>query len=230
MKLDVRRFVAAFLLLLSLLMMVWSLWPASSQMRTLIFNPQDLQLNAASFGEKDPKTILETRKLILTWPESVRSGEVVQAEAAFLPIESGDANGLNSGASAMWADVFETYHVLVEGRLELPGLVFSPDGQISQALQANEPVKFIWNLRAEQATVYKGTLWVYLRFISKATGQELKQVLTAQLLDFKCVDFLGLDYLSTRLIGSLGLAIGLVLSFDRIFLRVWTNLFRNRHR
>lgn len=227
MFLGLRRWLALLLLAISILMMVWSLWPYSDDARELSFQPIDLKLNFG-FESPDPsRAILEPRRLSISWPRKIRLGDVQSIAIVFAPEISGAAGAELNGADDQLLDVFETHNVIVESRLELPGLAFTPDGQVSQYLRMGEPVAFVWKVKVEQADVYEGTAWVYLKFISKETGHEDKQVLTAQRFDFQGVDFFGLNYLSTRLIGSLGIAIGMVLGFDWLWVELW-RLIQNR--
>ncbi len=193
------------------------------------FNPADFQFGQVDQSPTAFLAIIETHLLSLSWPQKLRTGEVQSIEAVFSPVSSEDLKEIRLLDGSLLMDIFQEYTVVVEGRLEIPGFKYSPEGQISQLLQPNQPVTFIWNLKAENTEVYKGTAWIYLSLISKKTGQEQKQVLTAQLLEFTGVDLWGLDYLSTRLIGSLGLAIGIVLIFDRFFVDLWM-LLENRQR
>jgi len=123
-------------------------------------------------------------------------------------------------------EVSDAYSVLVEGRLELTGVNFSPEGQVSQLLQFGESLNYVWNVQVQQAGKYEGTVWLYLRLVSKKTGQENRQVLSAQRIEFTGVNFLGLNNVSTRLLGSLGLAIGIVLTFDRWVVVLWNTIWR----
>lgn len=224
MKLNVRRYLAFLLVLFSVTMTAWSLWPFPQETRSLILYPSDWQFLPGDLNAEVPQAIFKAHTLSLSWPQKIRTGQVQTIKAIFSPApsEGGEKGMIEEGSPFL--EISEEYSVMIEGRLELPGLEYSPEGQVSQLLQPNEPVTFVWNLKVENAAAYEGTMWLYLKFISKKNGQENKQVLTAQLLEFKGVDFLGLDYLSTRLIGSLGLAIGIILSFDRYFVDLWMML------
>jgi hypothetical protein len=224
MRVDCRRFLAFILFVISLIMIFWSLWSFPKETRRLVFHPKDLQFISEAQNSMTQRAILETRQVYLEWPKKMRLGQVQSIQITFLPAEPDENENDWSEKVNSLADVFEFYTVMVEARLELPGLVFSPDGQISQLLLPDHPVSFVWNVKAEQALKYQGTAWLYLRFISKDDGEEHRQVLTAQLVQFEGIDFLGLDYLSTRLIGSLGLSIGIILSFDRFFVGLWSGL------
>lgn len=229
MMLHVRRSFAILFILISLGMIFWSLWTFPKETRNLNFNPADFQFAQIDQSPAVFQAILETHLLSLSWPQKMRTGEIQSIEAVFLPISSEEISETRLLDGRFLLDIFQDYTVIVEGRLEVPGLKYSPEGQISQLLQPNEPVTFIWNLKAENAEVYNGTAWIYLNITSKETGQEQKQVITAQLLEFAGVDFWGLDYLSTRLIGSVGLAIGIVLIFDRFFVDLWM-LFESKQK
>lgn len=230
MKMVVRQFLVILLLIASAVLIVWSLKPVAIQKKVLRFASIDLAPKGQLLDEQTQEIRLRNRTLTLSWPEKIRRGETAKVEMRFLPFTTEDAKNPAQIIPDLQADNFGNYSVMVDAKLELSGLVFSPDGQISQLLLPDTPATFIWNIKAEQAVDYMGTAWTYLRFISKDTGQESRLVLSAPLLSIKGVDFWGLDLLSTRLIGSLGLAVGLVLSFESLLIRAWVRLFGSQHR
>lgn len=225
-----RRIFAALILALSCTMILWSVWPFGQNSQSLSFKPEDLFLLTEQLEIFPDSPILEPRVLSLKWPKKIREGEMQSIELAFTPedvILEGQSMDTNlAQASNTLPEIADAYSVLVEGRLELTGVNFSPEGQVSQLLQYGEPLNYLWHVQVQQAGVYKGTVWIYLKVISKQTGQENRQVLSAQRIEFTAVNFFGLNDVSTWLLGSLGLAIGIVLTFDRWVVFLWNTIWR----
>ena len=230
MFLTARRIFAFFILVLSCAMLLWSVRPFGRNSQSLTFSPEDLFVLTEQTELSGDIPVLESRTLSLQWPQKVRVGEMQSIELAFMPEEAIlEAQSLEKDpvqASNTLPEVSDAYSVLVEGRLELTGVNFTPEGQVSQLLQFGEPLNYVWNVQVQQAGVYEGTVWLYLRMVSRETGQENRQVLSAQRIEFTGVNFLGLNDVSTRLLGSLGLAIGIVLTFDRWVVVLWNSIWR----
>ena len=230
MFLTARRIFAVFILVLSCAMLLWSVWPFGRNSQSLTFSPEDLFVLTEQTDLSGDIPVLETRSLSLQWPKKARVGELQSIELAFRPdeaiLEGQSLENVPVQASNILPEVSDAYSVLVEGRLELTGVNFSPQGQVSQLLKFGEPLNYVWNLQVQHAGKYEGTVWLYLRQVSKETGQENRQVLSAQRIEFTGVNFLGLNDVSTRLLGSLGLAIGIVLTFDRWVVVLWNKLWR----
>ncbi len=230
MFLTARRILADFILVLSCAMLLWSVWPFGRNSQSLTFSPEDLFVLTEQTEISGDVPVLETRTLTLQWPKKVRVGEMQSIELALMPEEATlEGQSLENDPvqeSNTLPEVSDAYSVLVEGRLELTGVNFSPEGQVSQLLQFGEPLNYVWNVQVQQAGKYEGTVWLYLRLVSKKTGQENRQVLSAQRIEFTGVNFLGLNNVSTRLLGSLGLAIGIVLTFDRWVVVLWNTIWR----
>ena len=113
-------------------------------------------------------------------------------------------------------DVFDTHHVLVESRLEMDSIHYTPTGEVSEALRSGQPVAFLWSVRPDEQGAYLGTIWVHLRFLPLDGGEELRRVLTAQPVQIQAISLLGLSGAMARWLGGVGLAFGLVLGLDGV--------------
>jgi hypothetical protein len=225
-----RRIFAALILVLSCTMILWSVWPFGQNSQSLSFKSEDVFLLTEQLEIFPDFPILETRVISLKWPNKIRVGEMQSIELAFTPenvsLEGQSMDNNPAQASNTFPEISDAYSVLVDGRLELTGVNFSPEGQVSQLLQYGEPLNYLWHVQVQQAGKYEGTVWLYLTVISKQTGQENRQVLSAQRIEFTAVNFFGLNEASTWLLGSLGLAIGIVLTFDRWVVFLWNTIWR----
>ena len=110
---------------------------------------------------------------------------------------------------------------MMEGGDWLP---HSPPGEISQALTPGRPLTFVWDLLPVAAGQAAGTVWLHLSFTSAAGGPELRQVLTAQRIDIRVTEFLGLSGPWARALGSAGVVVGAVFCLDGVVLWLWSRL------
>jgi hypothetical protein len=214
------RWIFGLLLLgISLAALAWGLWPLPGQTRSLVITPgemlpAELASDPALAG---PPAIGASRLLVLEWPPVMRLGDLEQVRLQF---------GLAGPAAASLpaaAPPGGLYSVLAEARLELPGLPHSPPGEISQALTLGRPLSFTWNLLPQETGEAAGTLWLHLRFTSASGEPELRQVLTAQRIQVRAIDFLGLSGPWARALGSAGLVLGAVLCLDGVVMWLWSH-------
>jgi hypothetical protein len=118
------------------------------------------------------------------------------------------------------------YSVLAEARLELPAIPHTPIGDVSQGISPGRPVLFIWELLPGSAGKANGTVWLHLSFIPIAGGPALRQVLTAQRIDIRVIEFLGLSGPWARALGSAGVVVGIALWLDYALIWLWSRLER----
>lgn len=209
---SVRRLLGLVIFAASLSGLVWGFWPVSYQQHSLVISPA--QMRPAQLPAGLP-AIAGPRSLSIEWPARVRTGETAALRLVFAPTEQ-------AGQPAPVAE--GEYVVLLEARLELPGVPHTPPGQISQALLPDRALTFVWDLHPQLAGHARGTLWLHLRFISSAAGAELRQVLTAQRLELTVMDLFGLTGPWARALGSAGLVLGAAMGLDGVARWLWRRL------
>ena len=111
------------------------------------------------------------------------------------------------------------YNLVLQSHLDLPGISRTPTGEVSQVMSSDQPVVFIWYLRPSAPGVFRGKVWLHLRFVPRAPGQEQRILLAAQQVDIEVTTLLGMSGSQARLFGSLGLAASLPLLLEGFFNR-----------
>ncbi len=165
----------------------------------------------------------ERRMLSLEYPAIIRAGD---AERVILTLEVDEQGHLTPTAQVggnvirgeiiSIPNVYETHNLMAEARLDLAGMQVQPAGTVSETMLPGQKVVFFWSIRPEQVGNYKGTAWLYLRFIPKDGGPDLRQALSAQLIEIDAVTLLGLRGGPARWLGAFGTAVGAVLGFPLI--------------
>lgn len=164
--------------------------------------------------------IPEARMLTLEYPPTIRAGD---AEVVRLILEV-DQNGkltptaeiaghLTRGESISIPNVYETYNLMAEARLDLAGMEVRPAETVSETLLPGQTVTFYWSVRPADVGRYKGTVWFYLRFIPKAGGADSRQALSAQLIQIESVALFGIKAGMARWLGLLGTILSSVIGF-----------------
>src|SRR5690606_38189797 len=107
-------------------------------------------------------------------------------------------------------NLYETHNVGVKTRFDIAGIQVEPRGDIYQPLRQGESLTFYWSIRSEQVGKFRGTIWVYLVFADKATGEESQDPVSAQIIEIEAVDFFGFSVNFVRTSGVVGSVLGVI--------------------
>lgn len=163
----------------------------------------------------------ERRRLTLEFPSQMRAGD---SELVRLTLEVDDLGNLTptaqiggnvvSGEVVEIPNLYESHHVIAEARFDLAGMEIRPAELVSEALAPGNSVTFYWSIRpqdARAAGVYRGTIWLYLRFVDKQNGGESRKTVSAQIVEIETVNFLGLSGEFARTTGVIGSVVGTII-------------------
>jgi hypothetical protein len=138
---------------------------------------------------------LELDELGNITPTAVTGGNVVTGEVIEIP------------------NLYESHYVIAEARLDIAGMEVSPPELTSQTLSQGQSVSFFWSVLPRETGVYRGTVWLYLRFVDKVSGEESRRAVSAQIIEIEAVKFFGFSGGLARFIGAAGSVIGTVVGF-----------------
>lgn len=170
----------------------------------------------------------EERLMVLEWPPKIRVGD---SDLIILTLELDEEGNLS--ATAQFEDhqvrssqvqipnLYDTHNVVAQARLDMAGVEFSPQGEISEPMRPGVPVKFTWSVLPRQVGSYRGTLWLHLQFIPLDGGESSRQALSAQVIDIEAVNLFGVGGVPARFIGAVGTVVGALLSMDKIGGWIW---------
>lgn len=178
-------------MVLALGMLLWGTWPIPTTGASVTLSPQELGLEAE--GEARLQTIL--------WPTWIRKGDQATVRLELRLTEE------QGGAEAN--DNREPQVILV-ARLELPGVVQIPPGEILQALVPGRPLELRWEIRPAETGVYPAVIWLHIRSIAQDEKDALLLVSAARQ-ELRVDSLLGLSGRTARLSGIAGLFLGLIL-------------------
>ena len=164
--------------------------------------------------------IPERRRLTVEFPPQIRAGD---SDLVRLTLEVDDLGNLTptaeiggnvvNGQVVEIPNLYESHHVIAEARFDLAGMDVRPADLVSEALAPGNSVTFRWSIRPADVGVYRGTVWLYLRFVDKQTGEESRKTVSAQLVEIEAVNFLGLSGNWARTTGIIGSVVGTVIGF-----------------
>lgn len=178
----------------------------------------------------------ERRRLTLEFPPEIRAGD---SDRVRLTLEVDDLGNITPtaeiGGNVVTGEVieipnlYETHHVVAEARFDIAGMEVRPMELVSAPMAQGNPVTFFWSIRPQEVGVYRGTIWLYLRFVDKSSGEESPKTISAQSVEIEAVNFLGLSGQFARTTGVVGSIVGTVLGFP--FLKeIIMFLFKGRGR
>ncbi len=180
--------------------------------------------------------IPENRLLSLEWPATIRAGDSdlilltleVDQEGKLTPTASIQGHQVEGEKIAI-PNLYDTHHVIAEGRLDISGLEILPNPQINEPLHPGQTLKFAWSVRPVQVGQYRGMVWLHLGFIPKQGGDTSRLPVSAQKIEIRAVNLLGLSGNAARWMGALGTILGSWLSLDQLI--SWlTKLWQKRRK
>ena len=180
--------------------------------------------------------IPERRRLTLEFPPQIRAGD---SDLVRLTLEVDDLGNLTPtaqiGGNVITGEVveipnlYESHHVIAEARFDLAGMEVRPAELVSEPLAPGNSVTFRWSIRPPDVGAYRGTIWLYLRFVDKQTGEESQKTVSAQLIEIEAVNFLGLSGEFARTTGVIGSVVGTIIGFP-FFEDILRFLFKRRNK
>jgi len=180
--------------------------------------------------------IPERRRLTVEYPLKIRAGD---SDVIILTLEVDDQGNITptaqfegnvvTGEVIEIPDLYESHNVIAEAKFDVAGLQISPPDLISQTLSRGQSLNFYWSVRPTDVGVYRGTIWFYLRFVDKVSGEESRRTVSAQIIEIEAVNFLGLSAKFVRTAGGVGSVIGAVVGFP-FFEDIVKFLFRRKRR
>lgn len=181
--------------------------------------PSELPTSAVPVSTPQP-ALPERRRLTLEFPPQMRAGD---SDVVRLTLEVDDLGGIMptaeiagnivTGKVVEVQNLYETHHVIAEARFDIAGMEISPADLSSQPLAQGQSVTFYWSIRPPGTGVYRGTVWLYLRFVDKQNGEESQKAVSAQLVEIEALNLLGLSGNFARTTGIIGSVVGTVIGF-----------------
>lgn len=162
----------------------------------------------------------ERRRLTLEFPPEIRAGDSDRVRLTLEVDELGNitptaevGGNVVTGEVIEIPNLYETHQVIVEARFDIAGLDVRPMDLISEPITQGTSATFYWSVRPQEVGTYRGTIWLYLRFVDKSSGEESREPISAQSVEIEAVNFLGFSGQFARTTGVVGSIVGTVIGF-----------------
>ncbi len=162
----------------------------------------------------------ERRYLTLEYPPRMRAGD---SDIIRLTLEVDDLGNITptaeiegnvvTGKVIEIPNLYETHQVIVESRFDVAGMEVRPSELISAPISQGQTAVFYWSIRPDDVGFYRGTVWLYLRFVDKSSGEESRKTVSAQIVEIEAVNLLGFSANVARTTGMVGSVLGTILGF-----------------
>lgn len=223
--------VVAVVWLLVILACAGSAEPASEAIQPTSLAPAT---DSTAIAVTAQSALPERRYLKLEFPPQIRAGDSdivrltleVDDQGNIVPTAEVEGNVV-TGEVIEIPNLYETHHVAAEARFDIAGLEVRPTELISTPLAPGSPAVFFWSIRPIDVGVYRGTIWLYLRFVNKVSGEESQKTVSVQTVEIEASNFLGFSANLARSTGVIGSIVGTVLGFP-FFEDIVRFLFRRR--
>jgi hypothetical protein len=193
---TLRRITGLLTLILSFGIVLWGIWPFPKDSASIPIPPD--------------------HRMELVWPSLARVGDAASVRMVIEP---------ERYTAAPLAGSVES-NVVASARLEFAGLLFFPEGTVSQPLRPGKPLAFTWQYRPDGRGDYPGVAWLYLQDVPLDGSPETVTPVSAREIRIRTVSLFGLGGPSARLLGGFGLLVGGLLGLDGAFAWVHRRLRR----
>lgn len=122
--------------------------------------------------------------------------------------------GLTPIPQEVFPDVYTSYSLMAEGRFEVAGVRADPANARRESLPAGQRIEFKWKVSAAEKGSYTGNMWLTLRFLPLDGGEAVERPIFVHEVKIKAISLLGLGGAMARLLGGVGIIIGMALNYD----------------
>ncbi|MCZ2126452.1 MAG: hypothetical protein LC099_01610 [Anaerolineales bacterium] len=163
----------------------------------------------------------EFRRLTLEYPPTIKLGSGSQL---IILILEADAQGnltptATYGGNATRGEVVEipnlykTHKVTAEAYYEVAGLNVAPRGSTFQPLREGERLYFAWSVQPQEVGLYRGTVFLFLNFENRETGEKERKAISIQMIEIKVADLFGFSTNFVKNFGVSGSLLAVIVGF-----------------
>ena len=213
-RLTILHLLAFIILIGSFIILAWGYYPAQADTQ---------KLRVPGVGQQS-----------LTWTSRIRTGETGSLKLDFNAADLGIGGEAANGADTSYFENIRQFHlhstdnILLETRVELPGVFIQPGEELIQPLRPGKELSFNWQFTPYESGEIEGEIWIYLNMISEDQGDDSRHPISILSINVLSMDLFGMTGQTARIFGIMGICIALVLWRDLI--GDYANRYLNRQR
>ncbi len=215
---KIRRTMAIVLLLISIVFILWAALPNRYQRAVQSIPPSMMAI--PQNGEVGSMLSIPARQVVLEWPESMRIGEDETLTLVFEPAQMDD-NPSSQGTG--YANIYTRYNLMAEARYDVAGVNLVPANPTRESMPSGQPVKFSWEVKADQVGSYDGTMWLTLRYLPLDGSHVVQVPVYVREISIHSASLFGLSESMAYLLGGVGTLTAAILVYDDLvnLVRKW---------
>lgn len=179
------RWLSLFTILVSALVLIWLSLPQMQQQVVLEVSPSGFV------------PIEDAGEFHISLPTMLRIGQPSE-----ITLILQDVKRIDGGSGEMG--------LLVEARLDMPGVGVFPQGTVRQTLTEGQLLRFVWRCTPYSQNKFSGTLWVFINTVSE-NGQLDRYPILAYPLEIQAKRGFGIPVQLIRLLCFVGLFSGMLM-------------------
>jgi hypothetical protein len=201
-KISLRHFIGILLFCASVILGIWSYYPLEEQ---------DQLTDIPGIGQQR-----------LIWTPIIRSGDVKEVKLEFssddkIHMINSFINDRDDEIVPTKPIIFgKTHHVLIEARLEMPGLEILQYEEISQPFNQGDNLNFIWQIVPEFRNYFSGEVWLYIHLLPLESGIDIRRPVLIRGVTIQSIDLLGLNIRIVKRISIIGIGLAFILWSDMV--------------
>lgn len=205
--------------------LIWGVLPPDNDSRTVTVSSveikpitQENHSNTASGYAENGNT-----NLILSWPGVLRVGDVYKVRMTYDAVARDVLIQDVGDSSADETEQNRFSNLLSEAHLDVVGLEVVPAGSVMEPYRPGKSLKYFWKIRAKQSGDFRGMVWLLINFVPFESNDHGKPLfenhipITAQKIEFKAVKLWGLSGPQARIVGGIGISLGVLMCFKMIY-------------
>jgi len=214
---HIRLVVGIFILISSVIVLMWSVLPVKMVCATQLLQPEAVSLDIS--GRQALYLFPEPYQVTLEWPGVMRIGDKVDVTLYLQPMQAASTLFTTSPG---YVDVYDVANVMAEARLELAGVVLEPANPTRVSLPLGNSARFTWEIYPSHIGRYTGDSWLSLRFLPLDGSPAIQVPVYVGEINLHASSLFGLSLQVTRPVGVIGIIIGLALIIrDMVKYKTW---------
>ncbi|MFT3893960.1 MAG: hypothetical protein QM730_20215 [Anaerolineales bacterium] len=237
-----RKFFPLIATVLALMLAILACGGTSASPQLTQASPSDISPTQSSPSEPImpvptmQPAVPERRLLTVEYPAKIRAGDSDRVRLTLQVDKNGNitptavvGGNVVNGEVVEIPNLYETHRVIAEAKFDIAGVEVSPSGLSNQTLEQGQTITFAWSVRPTEVGIYRGTIWLYLRFVDKVSGEESQKTVAAQDVDIEAVNLFGISANLARTLGVGGSIVGTIVGFP-FFEDIVKYIFNRRKR